>query len=142
MDMYSGDVECHAFSGSPSAVSRALYQLPPALVRRCFVTLLLQGEGKADIRIFERDVPDAVNGLVSDWSGSELGPLPGQVVATLMAGPVPGGGDNQVRAALREHGQYVERGAVPCPPTARGAFGHPLKPYSGEASVHALVVAA
>ena len=133
-------IDWYAFVGTPDAVSRRLFGLPRSILDHLFYALLLQGDGKADLHVFERLAPDDHEGPIHVWQGTGLGSLPGDLVALLSANnatPVLAGA---IRQVIRAHGDTARLGVVPCPPTPRGAFGHPLKRYAGDHVVHAFVI--
>jgi hypothetical protein len=137
------EAELHAFTGTPRAVAERLFALPRSVVGGRLCALLLEGDTRAQVQVFERAAADDREGPVAAWAGPALGELPARI-AGLLARPAeagdagPGGA---VRAALRAHGEYRELGTVPCPPTARGAFGHPLRAFAADRAVRAFVVA-
>jgi hypothetical protein len=129
--------ELHFFSGSSAAVAQGLYSLSPSVVKQAVWALLLASPSGAQIHLMERS--DEAHGRVEVWSGPGLGAVPGQLVSAFALGSaqwVP-----QVREVLRAHGDYEDLGVVPCPPTARGAFGHPMRLYAQAAQLQAIVVA-
>ncbi|KOG91313.1 hypothetical protein ADK38_03880 [Streptomyces varsoviensis] len=130
------DAEFYFFSGSPDALARRLFALPRDVVRRRLWALLLQGPHGAHIQTQERETPDSPTGRVRSWEGADLGPLPARLVALL-----PTASYRELRAALLDHGSYTDLGTVPCPPSPRGAFGHPLKAHAAETVVRAYVLA-
>ncbi|MFE7116446.1 hypothetical protein ACFU99_13635 [Streptomyces sp. NPDC057654] len=129
------DAEFHFFSGSPDVLAQRLFALPRDIVRRRLWALLLQGPHSARIQVQERDTPDSAEGRVRSWAGEDLGDLPARVVGLL-----PTASYGELRAALFGHGVYTDLGAVPCPPSPRGAFSHPLKLHAGEPVVRAYVL--
>ncbi|MFD7233692.1 hypothetical protein ACFWAT_00075 [Streptomyces syringium] len=127
--------EFHAFSGSDNALARHLFALPRDLVERALWALLLQSHDGAGVLVQERAAPGDSVARVHSWTGEDLGSLPARLLDLLPTAP-----HRELRAALLSHGDYVDLGTVLCPPTPRGAFGHPLKLHPG-AGVRAYVVA-
>jgi hypothetical protein len=147
------DIQCYAFSGRPEAVARRLYALNGAVVECRFFALLLQGEARADIRIYERAAPGDRSGQVATWQGTSLDVLPGSIATLVMGDTAMRGPDGQtgsagqagprerVKSALRQDREFTDWGVVPCPPTPRGAFGHPLRQYANDRAICAFVIA-
>ena len=133
-------IDWYAFVGTPDAVARRLFGIPPSVLDHLFCALLLQGGGKADIHIFEQAAPGDGEGPVHVWQGSSLGSLPGDLVAILSAKNTTTVLAGAIKEVLRGHGDYAHLGIVPSPSTPRGAFGHPLKRYAGDPVVQALVL--
>jgi hypothetical protein len=131
--------EMHAFAGSPREVATGLFALPPDVVTSGCYAFLMQGAGTAEVRLFTSDDAAAPRGSVEVWRGPGLGDLPGMIAGFLM-----GDAREQLRetvvSALRECGEFRSLGAVPRPVTARGAFGHPIRPFGGETYLQAYVV--
>ncbi|MBB4888086.1 hypothetical protein WEB32_00925 [Streptomyces netropsis] len=127
--------EFHAFSGSDDALARHLFALPRDVVERTLWALLLQSHDGAGILVQERAEPGDSVARVQSWTGEDLGSLPARLLALL-----PAASHQELRTSLLGHGDYVDLGIVLCPPTPRGAFGHPLKLHTGS-GVRAYVVA-
>ncbi|GGO82397.1 hypothetical protein [Wenjunlia tyrosinilytica] len=134
------DAALHAFRGPPRTVAECLYALPRHVVEGRVCALLLQGAGAARVHLLERVAADDARGPVAVWEGTALGTLPSRVAALL--GTDTPEVTNAVRAALRAHGEYHDLGTVPCPPSPRGAFGHPMTAFARAGEVTAFVVAA
>ncbi|MFC8449559.1 hypothetical protein [Kitasatospora sp. NPDC057223] len=126
----------HAFTGTPDSVARHLYALPRDVVERPLWALLLHGSGGAQVLLQQRAEAGADRARVLSWQGRDLGALPARL-ATLLAGSAYG----ELAGALLAHGDYTDLGIVPCPATARGAFGHPLRHHEGQPEVRAFVLA-
>jgi hypothetical protein len=132
--------EFHAFAGSPREVAIGLFALPPDVVASSFYAFLLQGSGRAEVRLFTRGDAGSKHGSVEVWQGPGLGDLPGLIAGLLEASTAEQNPGECVVSALRDHREFQSLGIVPCPTTARGAFGHPIRPLSGEESIQAYVV--
>lgn len=130
--------ELHAFAGSPREVATGLFVLPPDVVTSGCYAFLMQGAGTAEVRLFTSD-DAAQRGSVEVWRGPGLGDLPGMIAGLLMEGARERLRET-VLSALRDRGEFRSLGAVPRPVTARGAFGHPIRPFSGETYLQAYVV--
>lgn len=133
-------IDWYAFAGTPDDVSRRLFGLPPSILAHPFYALLLQGGGKADVHVFERATPGDREGPVHVWQGPSLGSLPGDLVAILSAKNTTAVLAGALRQVLRAYGDAAHLGVVPCPPSPRGAFGHPLKRYAEDPVLQAFVV--
>jgi hypothetical protein len=127
----------HGFIGAPPQVARQLYALPQSVVRSTYLALLLESAGKADVRVFVRSAPDVESGEVRDWQGEQLGTVPERLLAAVWGST---GSRHGVTELLDELGPYSVRGGIPCPPTARGAFGHQLRRHERTAEVRAFVI--
>jgi hypothetical protein len=134
------NAELHLFSGSSDAVAQSLYALPSSVVKQAMWALLLQSpSGGVQIHIMERS--DENNGRVLVWHGTGLGTVPVRLASTFMLNHPDAERMPQVRRVLLAHGDYEDLGVVPCPPTARGAFGHPMRLHAQAAQMQAIVVA-
>jgi hypothetical protein len=133
--------ECYAFTGAPLDVADRLYQLPQDVVTRVCYALLLEGDGRAGIHVFLRERPGDTEGTVMIWEGTTLDETPEQVVGLVLRHqPEPPLAD-RVLTFLKAHRDLADVGRVPCPPTPRGAFGHPVRHYSGSTTLRTVVVA-
>jgi hypothetical protein len=132
--------EFHAFAGSPREVAIGLFALPPDVVTGSFYAFLMQGSGGAEVRLFTRGDADSGHGSVEVWRGPGLSDLPGLIAGLLMARTAEQSPRESVVSALRDCGEFQPLGIVPCPTTARGAFGHPIRPLRGEEFIQAYVV--
>ncbi|HEV8554924.1 MAG TPA: hypothetical protein VGR06_00820 [Actinophytocola sp.] len=135
-------IQYYAFVGTPADVAVRLYQLPKDVVADVFYTLLVQGDELAGIHVFTRAAAGDREGIVHAWEGASLDTLPDRVLAlALSAEPGPALRE-KIHTLLRDHGEFADLGVVPCPPTPRGAFGHPIRPYAAGGTIRAIVVAA
>lgn len=133
--------ECYGFTGTPVDVAGRLYQLPQDVVTRAFYALLIEGEGRAGIHVFLRERPGDTEGTVVVWEGTTLDEVPEQVVGLVLRHEPEPALAEKVLAFLKAHRDLVDVGTVPCPPTPRGAFGHPVRHYSGSTTLRTVVVA-
>lgn len=129
----------HAFSGVPTEVAGRLYQVPQDTVLREYYVLLVEAAAGAAIHVFTRERAGAAEGPVSMWDGHSLDDLPARLLALVLAGGLEL--RDKVDALLRDSRVFTELGVVPCPPTPRGAFGHPVRPYSEGPLLRAVVLA-
>ncbi|MEU8379181.1 hypothetical protein [Streptosporangium sp. NPDC048865] len=128
-------VEFHGVQGTEDEVARRLFGLPNALVSAPCYMLLLQGAGRAEARIYRRAEEEDL-GSVRVWTGEDLGTLPDRLTRmALSETPLP---ITAFDEALLELGAFEDLGLVPRPVTARGAFGHPLRHYTGELRAYVL----
>lgn len=127
----------HSFIGAPPQVARQLYALPQWVVHSAYLALLLESAGKADVRVFVRAAPDFEFGEIRDWQGEQLGTVPERLLAVMWSST---GSRHGVIELLNELGPYSVRSGIPCPPTARGAFGHQLRRHEETAEVRAFVI--
>lgn len=132
---------CYAFRGSPADVAGRVYALPQEIVSRDFYALLLQGAESAGIHVFTRERSGDDEGSVAVWSGATLNGLPEQVLALVLGQKSGLALRKKVVDVLRAHGELADLGTVPCPPTPRGAFGHPLRPYARNTELRVVVAA-
>jgi len=132
--------EYYAFSGPTVSVASRVYQLPADMVGRLFYAMLVQNDEMADIHLFTRVEPGDREGRVAVWHGQHLDTLPERVLAALLSGLTDEVLRDKVVDVLRSHGEFTDLGVVPCPPTPRGAFGHPLRPYADAATVRTVLV--
>jgi hypothetical protein len=133
--------ECYAFSGEPADVARRLYELPRDLVARDFYALLVQSGDMAGIHAFVRVRPGDREGLVAVWEGPSLDGTPERILALVLSGQTGPALREKVDALLKQGRDFTDLGMVPCPPTPRGAFGHPIRSYSSNATLRTFVVA-
>lgn len=136
----SDHTELHVFAGPAGDVAVKLFSLPQELVMRTFYVLLLQGQKNAEVRIFWRAGRDSRQGSVDMWQGSGLGDLPSRVMTLITENNA-----EDLRQALisvmSDYCDFQSLGIIPCPISARGAFGHPLRLFAKETMVQAYVVA-
>ena len=140
-------VEFHAFAGMPLEVAKGIYGLPREVVSRGFYALLFEGGGRAEVRTFTRARPTDDHCTLAVWEGTDLGGLPGRLAGLLFADEAAGadgtgtGPRRAVESMILGRGAFADLGVVPCPVTARGAFGHPLRNHPDGAFLRAIVLA-
>ena len=133
--------ELYAFSGPLPDVAARLYQLPAGLVRRPLYLLLVEGEARAEIHIYERESADSRTGVVITWQGTSLEGLPGRLLELVMASADGAAPRKEVLSAVRSDRSLKYLGEVLCPATPRAAFGHALRLYDQQSTIHATVLA-
>ncbi|HZD00081.1 MAG TPA: hypothetical protein VFA46_07770 [Actinomycetes bacterium] len=136
-----GGCELYAFSGPLAGVAARLYQLPADLVARPLYLLLVEGEARAEIHVFERGSAGSRTGTVTTWQGASLEGLPGLVLGLVMAGRDGTAPREEVLSAVRSDRALKSLGEVLCPATPRAAFGHALRLYDQQSTIHATVLA-
>jgi hypothetical protein len=132
--------EFHAFAGTPREAATGLYALPVAFVKSSFYALLMQAAIGAEVRLFTQDGADGRQCHVEVWRGPDLGALPGRLAGLFAANTAGPELRESVVSALREQDEFQSLGTVPRPPTARGAFGHPIRPFRDEQFIQTYVV--
>ncbi|MFI9154614.1 hypothetical protein [Streptomyces sp. NPDC053367] len=134
--------EFYGWSGTWQEVARRLFAVPAGLLAHPRVALLLQGEGRADVRLFQRAVPGADEVGTLEWTGEDLDGLPERLAGLLCGNSAAGGLRQAIRTTVAELTPFVDLGSTPAPATARGAFGHPLRHYpeDGRLSAYLLTV--
>jgi hypothetical protein len=134
------DCQIHSFFGSPETVAGKLADLPKDLVDRRVYVLAVQGEGRAEVRVFERGSLDDAEGTVAVWQGDSLGGLVASVTDTLIANHGVHCPGEQVSSVLNGEREFAVQGPIPVPVSARAAFGHPLKGFREDAFIQASVI--
>jgi hypothetical protein len=136
----SARAEFHAFAGTPREAATGLYALPASVVASSFYAFLMQADIGAEVRLFTQYGADAGQCHVEVWRGPSLGGLPSLIAELLTAETDNPELHESVASALREQGEFQSLGTVPRPPTARGAFGHPIRPFRTEQFIQTYVV--
>src|SRR2546422_8514021 len=96
------DCQSHSFLGSPETVAANLAALPDDLVQRRVYMIMIQGEGRAEARIFERFNLEDADGTVARWEEDDLGDLVTQITDVLVANKGVHCPGEQVKAMLDE----------------------------------------
>jgi hypothetical protein len=133
--------ELYAFSGPLGEVAARLYRLPAGLVERPLYLLLVEGEARAEIHVYERDSAVSRAGIVTTWQGTGLEGLPGRLLELVMASPNGTAPREEIFSAVRSDRALKSLGEVLCPATPRAAFGHALRLYDQQSTIHATVLA-
>ncbi|MFE3095457.1 hypothetical protein ACFXG1_16695 [Streptomyces sp. NPDC059248] len=129
----------HGWSGRWEEVARRLFAVPGDLVAAPYCALLLADPDRGDVLVIERDAPGASRTRNLGRSCPVPDELPGHL-AELVIGGAPAAGTAAALAAAV--GGLAGLGTTPAPPTARGAFGHPLRHYPEDGRLTAYVLAA
>jgi hypothetical protein len=129
----------HGFFGSPRYVAEQLYALPRSAVSGVYYALLLESRGQSDVRVFIRAEPDDDVGEVRDWSGEQLGDLPERLLSACWSRTTSDW--STVLEVIASFGPYAVQAGIPCPPSARGAFGHQLRRHEQQEEIRAFVLA-
>lgn len=134
------DCQTHTFLGSPETVAENLASLPEDLVKRRVYMLMIQGDGRAEARIFERfDMSDA-DGTVARWQDDSLAGMVMQLTDVLVSNRGVHCPGEQVKAALEGDREFTVSGPSPAPATPAEAFGPVIAEYSGHGFVQASVM--
>lgn len=135
------DCQSHSFLGSPQLVAENLAGLSDDLVQRRVYMLMVQGESRAEARIFERFAFGDTDASMSQWETDSLGDLVTEITDVLVANRGVHCPGEQVKAALGEGDRQFSVGApAPAPKTAREAFTGALKAYEGDRFIRATVM--
>lgn len=134
------DCQSHSFLGAPATVEENLAALPDELVGRRVYLLMIQGDGRAEARIFERfDTADA-DATVASWRDTDLGGLVTQVIDVLRTNRGVHCPGEQVKAAIQEERDFAVEGPAPAPRTSREAFTPAMRAYRDDQFVQATVM--
>jgi hypothetical protein len=134
------DCQSHSFLGSPATVAANLASLPDELVGRRVYMLMIQGDGRAEARIFERfDVTDP-DATVARWSARDLDGMVTQVTDVLVTNRGVHCPGEQVKAVLQEEREFSVEGPAPAPATAEEAFLPAMAAYRDDRFVQATVM--
>jgi hypothetical protein len=135
------DCQSHSFLGSPETVATNLASLPDELVRRRVYMLMIQGEGRAEARIFERFDIEDTDGTVAHWEEDDIGGLVTQITDVLVANKGVHCPGEQVKMTLEGDREFMVDGPAPAPKTAAEAFASALTAYQDHKFVQATVMA-
>jgi len=135
------DCQSHSFMGSPETVAANLAGLPDELVSRRVYMLMIQGDGRAEARIYERfDISDS-EGTMARWEQDKLGDLVTEITEVLVANRGVHCPGEQVKMALEGDREFTVGAPTPAPKTAAEAFTPALAAYRTDAFVQATVMA-
>jgi hypothetical protein len=126
--------------GSPELVASNLANLPTDLVERRVYMLMIQGDGQAEARVYERFNLEDTEGTVAAWDEdniSDLVTLVTDVLVTNRGVHCPG---EQVKATLEAERDFTVSGPVPAPKTAAEAFAPAMAAYQNDKFVQATVM--
>ena len=115
-----------------------LASLPEELIQRRVYMLMIQGEQRAEVRVFERFDLEDTDATMGTWSDDSLGDLMTQLTEVLVANKGVHCPGEQVKATLT-----AERSSAwarsPAPTSAAEAFWPALAGFGGDRFVHATV---
>ncbi|MFI9154616.1 hypothetical protein [Streptomyces sp. NPDC053367] len=134
------DCQTHTFYGSPEKVTAHLAGLPESLVQRRVYMLMVQGEGRAEARVFERFSFGDAEGTVAAWGDESLGDMVTQLTDVLVANKGVHCPGEQVRATLDETHDFSVGAPEPAPKTAAEAFGPVMEQFKDHRFVQASVM--
>lgn len=135
------DCQSHTFLGSPETVSANLAGLPDELVSRRVYMLMIQGDSRAEARIFERfDISDR-DGTVARWENDDLGDLVSQITEVLVTNRGVHCPGEQVKASLEGDREFIVDAPAPAPKTAADAFTPALAAFKDDKFVQVTVMA-
>jgi hypothetical protein len=134
------DCQSHSFLGSPATVAANLASLPDEIVKRRVYMLVIQGDGRAEARVFERFAIEDTDATVASCQDSYLGDLVTQVTDVLITNRGVHCPGEQVKAAVLEERDFSVEGPAPAPATAADAFLPAVSAFKDEAFVQATVV--
>jgi hypothetical protein len=120
-------------------VTANLADLPEELIQRRVYMLMVQGEQRAEVRVFERFDLDDTDTTLGTWSDDSLGDLMTQLTEVLVANKGVHCPGEQVKATLTAEREFSMEGPFPAPTSAAEAFGPALAGFGGDRFVHATV---
>jgi hypothetical protein len=134
------DCQTHSFLGSPATVSANLADLPDELVSRRVYMLAVQGDSRAEARIFERFNLEDSDGTVAEWAENDMNGLVTQITEVLVANRGVHCPGEQVKAAIGGDHELSVGSPQSAPKTAAEAFGPVLEAYAHDKFVQATVM--
>ncbi len=134
------DCQTHSFLGSPETVAANLAELPDELVGRRVYMLMIQGDSRAEARIFERFSIEDAEGTVAGWDEQDMGGLVTQLTEVLVSNRGVHCPGEQVKAALSGERELSIGAPAAAPSTAAEAFGPVLAEFKGDKFVQATVM--
>jgi hypothetical protein len=134
------DCQSHSFLGAPGTVAANLAALPAELVRRRVYMLMVQGDSRAEVRVFERFSVEDTDGTVARWEESRLGALVTQITDVLVTNRGVHCPGEQVKAALEGEREFSVEGPAPAPRSPEEAFARVMEAYRDDAFVQATVM--
>jgi len=134
------DCQSHTFFGSPETVLANLSTLPSDLVRRRVYMLMIQGDNRAEARVYERfDIADT-EGTVAAWEEDRISDLVTTVTDVLVTNRGVHCPGEQVKAALAGEREFEISGPEEAPKTAAEAFAPAMAAYQDDKFVQATVM--
>lgn len=134
------DCQSHTFMGAPELVAENLANLPDDMVERRVYMLMLQGDDRAEARVYERFNLEDTDGTVATWEEdnvADLITLVTDVLTTNRGVHCPG---EQVKATLAGERDFEISAPMPAPKTAAEAFRPVMAAYQNDKFVQATVM--
>jgi hypothetical protein len=121
-------------------VTANLAGLPDELVQRRVYMLTIQGDGRAEARIFERFSIEDTEATVGRWEKDDLGGLVTQITEVLVANRGVNCPGEQVKTALESDRGFIVDDPSPAPKTATEAFSAAISAYKDHKFIQATVM--
>ncbi|MGS2642843.1 hypothetical protein [Streptosporangium sp. LJ11] len=134
------DCQTHNFLGSPQTVAENLAALPADLVQRRVFMLMIEGEDRAEARVFERFAFGDDEGTVATWESDSLGDMVTQLTDVLIKNRGVHCPGEQVKASLDSEREFIVSAPAPAPKTAAEAFASAMDAYAEHSFVRASVM--
>lgn len=134
------DCQAHTFMGSPELVTANLSNLPKDMVERRVYMLTIQGDDRAEARVYERFNVEDTEGTVAAWDEDDprdLITLITDVLAANRGVHCPG---EQVKATLASERDFEISAPMPAPKTPAEAFAPAMAAYQNDKFVQATVM--
>jgi hypothetical protein len=114
-----------------------LAELPDELVQRRVYMLMIQGEGRAEVRVFERFSLEDAEGTVATWQDESLGNLVTELTEVLLTNKGVHCPGEQVKSTIEADREFSLEGPHPAPKSAGEAFGPMLASFGDDRFVQA-----
>lgn len=134
------DCQSHTFFGSPETVLANLSNLPADLVRRRVYMLMIQGDNRAEARVYERFNIEDTEGTVAAWEEDRISDLITTVTDVLVTNRGVHCPGEQVKATLEGDREFEISGPEEAPRTAAEAFAPAMTAYQNDKFVQATVM--
>jgi hypothetical protein len=134
------DCQSHTFMGSPELVAKNLADLPTSMVERRVYMLMIQGDDRAEARVYERFNLEDTEGTVAAWEEdtvADLVTLITDVLVTNRGVHCPG---EQVKTKLATERELEVSAPMAAPKTAAEAFAPAMAAYKNDKFVQATVM--
>jgi hypothetical protein len=126
--------EVFTFYGDAETIVRHLSDAKMRLPERRLYAVTIEGDGAAEIRLFERQ-GDGKRFRVSSWKGQALGDLHQQLSSAIRENRGVACIGEQAKGLIRKVGVSTDLGAIPAPVNGRAAFAHSIRGAKGFATV-------
>lgn len=103
--------------------------------------LMVQGDDRAEVNLFERFSFEDSEGTVAQWSDKLLGNMVTQMTDVLIGNAGVHCPGEQIKAQLETNYDFVVGAPAPAPKTAAEAFGPVINGFAGDKFVHATIMA-